>query len=128
MAPIARPLLCSLAALAGLLTLSSPARADSPLDFTLKNRLGVPITHVYISPHQAAGWEEDVLGKGTLADNKETRIRFGNGQSDRGDIWDLKIRTADNREYVWREPGFNLRKISEITLILKDGKATALWK
>jgi hypothetical protein len=120
--------LYSLIAVASLLALPSLARADSPLDFTLKNRLGVTITHVYISPHQADGWEEDLLGKSTLADNKETKIHFGDAQVRRGDIWDLKIKTSDGKEYEWRQPGFNLRKITEITIILKDGTASAVSK
>lgn len=123
-----RLVLSGLAAVTGLLALASPARADSPLDFTLKNRLGVTITHVYVSPHHVGGWEEDVLGKDTLSDGRETKIRFGDGQVRRADIWDLKIKTADGKEYEWTQPGFNLRKVTEITIILQGGKATALSK
>jgi hypothetical protein len=104
------------------------ARAAGPLDFTLKNRLGVTISHVYLSPHQSDSWEEDVLGKSVLADGRDTKITFNAREVARGDIWDLKIKTSDNQEYIWTSPGFNLRKLSEITIILKDGKASAVSK
>ncbi|SRR5579885_2200958 len=112
-------------------TLSLPnaeARADSPLDFTLKNRLGVTISHVYVSPHQSDSWEEDVLGRDVLADGRDVKIRFDAGAKARGDLWDLKIKTSDGKVYIWRQPGFNLRKISEVTIILKEGKPTAVPK
>jgi hypothetical protein len=125
---IPRVFLYRLAAVASLLALPSLARAEDPLDFTLKNRLGVAITHLYLSPHQADGWEEDILGKDVLADNKNLKIHFSAADARRGDIWDMKVKTNDGKEYVWREPGFNLRKLTEITLILQDGKATAVSK
>jgi hypothetical protein len=130
MTPVAIPrsLLYRLAAVASLLALPSLARADDPLDFTLKNRLGISITHLYLSPHQADGWEEDILGKDVLADNKDLKIHFSAADVKRGDIWDMKIKTTDGKEYIWREPGFNLRKLSEITIILQDGKPTAVSK
>lgn len=104
---------------------ATPARADGPLDFTLENRLGVTISRVYVSPHQAKGWEEDVLGSDVLSDGRSVKIRFGNGDERRGDIWDLKVVTADGKTHTWRTPGFNLRKVSTITLYLQDGRASA---
>src|SRR4051794_15506183 len=104
------------------------ARADGRLDFVLKNRLGVTINSVYVSPHQEGSWEEDVLGTDTLADGGNTRIRFGSNEEARGDIWDLKVVTSDNQSYIWTSPGFNLTKISEITIFLRGGKATASSK
>src|SRR5262249_53177890 len=72
-----RGVLLSALLLLGLLAMSgTPARADGPLDFTLKNRLGVTITHVYVSPHHADTWEEDVLGKDVLRDGGHVKITF----------------------------------------------------
>jgi hypothetical protein len=122
------PRILCLTVAAALLALPPQARADSPLDFTLRNRLGVTISYVYVSPHQAESWEEDVLGSNVLRDGQNLKIRFDDKQVARGDIWDLKIKTSENREYVWRNPGFNLRRISEITIILKDGTVSAVSK
>jgi hypothetical protein len=101
------------------------AWADGRLDFVLKNRLGVTIRSVYVSPHQERNWEEDVLGTGTLDDGQDSRIRFNSNEEARGDLWDLKVVTANNDSYVWTSPGFNLTKISEITIFLRGGEATA---
>jgi hypothetical protein len=101
------------------------AWADGRLDFVLKNRLGVTIRSVYVSPHQERNWEEDVLGTGTLDDGQDSRIRFNSNEEARGDLWDLKVVTSNNDSYVWTSPGFNLTKISEITIFLRGGEATA---
>jgi hypothetical protein len=104
-----------------------PAPQGGSLDFTLKNRLGVVITHIFVSPHHVDTWEEDVLGTSrVLIDGDEIRIHFFPRAEARGDLWDLKIRTAHNQEYFWNDPGFNLRRISEITIILQGGRASAI--
>jgi hypothetical protein len=101
------------------------ARADSRLDFTLQNRLGVTINSVYLSPHQVPKWEEDVLGTGTLADGGDIRIHFAPGDENRGDLWDMKVVTSENNVYTWQSPGFKLTQISAITIYIRGGQATA---
>jgi hypothetical protein len=105
--------------------MATQASADSRLDFTLSNRLGVTIKEVYMSPHQSKSWEEDVLGRGVLADGAESVLRFSSGQADRADIWDMKIVTSDGRIFYWQSPGFNLTKVREITVYMKGGQAIA---
>lgn len=109
---------------------AAPARTDAALNlnFTLKNRLGVTIYSVYVSPHQVDDWEEDVLGDKTLADGRQIEITFTEEIEERGDIWDLKVVTSDGDSYTWTEPGFNLTQVSEITIYLKGGEATATWR
>jgi hypothetical protein len=108
-----------------LLISAAPALAQN-LDFTLKNRLGVTIREVYVSPHQVNKWEEDVLGKDkVLPDGKDITIRFPPHQANRGDLWDLKVVTTNGTSYTWTQPGFRLSALSEITLYLNQGKATA---
>jgi hypothetical protein len=114
-------LLCPLA----LALTAVPARADNPLDFTLKNRLGVTIREVYVKPHQVQGWEEDVLGTSVLSDGRNVNIRFDDGQERRGDLWDLKVVTADGQTYTWTNPGFRLAQLREITVYLSQGRPMA---
>jgi hypothetical protein len=118
----------ALRALALLCTLSlglggTRAWADGELNFKLKNRLGKTIRSVYVSPHQADSWEDDVLGDDTLADGRDIRIRFDRTEERRGDIWDLKVVDSDDNSHVWKN--FNLTKINEITIYLRGGRVIA---
>jgi len=99
------------------------ARADGLLDFTLKNRIGVTILSVYVSPHQVENWEEDVLGVDTLADGQNVRIRFNSFEESRGDLWDIKVVDSNNNSYVWRN--LNLRQINEVTVYISGGQVVA---
>jgi hypothetical protein len=114
-------LLCSLS----FGPVSPRALADSRLDFTLRNRLGVTIKSIYISPHQAGNWEEDLLGNRVLDDGADIRIHFSPGDEGRGDIWDLKVITSENNVYIWQSPGFNLNRVSDVTVFMKGGQANA---
>jgi hypothetical protein len=98
------------------------AQAAGDLDFTLKNRLGVTINSVYVSPHRSSNWEEDVLDVDVLPDGRNVTIRFPSGARD--DLWDLKVVDTSGRAYEWRK-GFNLRQISEITVYFSQGQAIA---
>jgi len=115
-------LLCTLSLGVG----GTSARADGKLDFKLRNRLGVTIRSVYVSPHQADNWEEDVLGQNTLSDGQDINIRFNSNEEARGDIWDLKIVDSNNNSFYWKN--FNLTQIREITIYISGGQATASWK
>jgi len=101
------------------------AWADGPLDFTLLNRLGTTISEIHMSPHQAGTWEEDLLGSGVLYDDQNENIHFPPEQVERGDVWDLKIVTSEGETFTWVSPGFNLTRISEITLYRQRGEAIA---
>jgi hypothetical protein len=118
----------ALLALVGTLMLgagATEAQAQSPLDFTFKNRLGVTIRSIHVSPHGSDSWEEDVLKDNVLGDGRDVRIRFNSTDQNRGDVWDIMIVTSDGEKFIWKDPGFNLRKISEIKTFVKGGQVTA---
>ena len=114
---------------AGLLAACSPgdgagggdARAFAgALDFTLVNFTGVTIRSVYISPHDSAGWEEDVLGRDILLNGGTVSISFS--PEEQAVRWDLRVEDPDGNNAEWRN--LNLREISKVTLRLSgDRKA-----
>ncbi len=90
-------------------------------DFTLVNASGVEIHNLYISPHSANDWGEDVLGKDTLANGESTEITF----HPRENIarWDLQVTDSKGNALEWEN--LNLTKISKVTIHYRDGKGWA---
>jgi hypothetical protein len=96
--------------------------AQQPVqDFTLVNQTGVEIHSVFISPHNVDDWEEDILGRDTLADKDHVDITFKRGE--KAAMWDLRVEDQKGNSIEWEN--LNLLAISKITLHYKDGKATA---
>lgn len=86
-------------------------------DFTLVNRTGYEIDQVYVSPAKAGDWEEDVLGRDTLADGDRVEITFDRGT----DVcrFDLKVvYTIDSTSAEWAN--VNLCEISSISIFYND--------
>ena len=90
-------------------------------DFTVHNKTGVEIHKLYISPHSASDWNEDILGQGTLSDGDSLRIRFA--RSEKAAHWDLRIEDEAGHSVTWES--INLLEIADVTLHYKDGKAWA---
>lgn len=90
-------------------------------DFTLVNKTGVEIHALHVSPHGSDDWEEDVLGKDTLADGATLDIKFD--RDEKAALWDLRIEDKDGNHIEWEN--LDLLKISKVTLLYKDGKGTA---
>jgi hypothetical protein len=90
-------------------------------DFTLVNQTGVEINAIYISPHNADDWEEDILGRDTLANKEHVDITFK--RDEKAALWDLRIEDDKGGSIEWEN--LNLLEISKVTLHIKDGKATA---
>ena len=97
------------------------ALAQGKQDFTLHNNTGVEIHKLFISPHDTNEWEEDILGKDTLADGESLEIHFSRKETAKE--WDLKVVDKEGTGIEWEN--LNLLEISEITLHYKDGHATA---
>ena len=97
------------------------AFAQGKQDFTLHNQTGVVIDKVFISPHSTDVWEEDILGKDTLADGESLEITFH--RTEKAKLWDLRIEDSKGNAIEWEN--LNLLEISEVTLHYKDGKAWA---
>ena len=96
-----------------VLGLGQGAQAQGKQDFTLVNATGYVIKAVYVSPSNQDSWEEDILGRDTMADEESLPITFS--RSDKSCKWDLKVTYEDdNSSVVWR--GFDLCQISKITI------------
>ena len=90
-------------------------------DFTLVNQTGVEIDKLYISPHNADDWQEDILGQDTLPNGQSVDIKFH--RNEKAAMWDLRIEDKQGNAIEWEN--LNLLEISKVTLFYKDGKGTA---
>ena len=93
-------------------------------DFVLVNRTGYGIDEVYLSPVKAKTWGDDVMGTDTLANGNKVTIEFAHNAT--ACKWDMKIVFEDGEEAVWE--GFDLCKVSEITLKYEGKHPTATYK
>jgi hypothetical protein len=100
---------------------SSAPTAAGAQDFTLVNKTGVVINKLFVSPHDADDWQEDVLGQDTLGDGESLEIKFNRGE--KAAMWDLRIEDTKGNAIEWEN--LNLLEISKITLHYENGKATA---
>jgi hypothetical protein len=91
-------------------------------DFTLVNETGVEIYALYVSPHNADDWEEDILGRDTLPNAERVDVVFK--RDEKAAMWDLRVEDKQGNSIEWEN--LNLLEISKVTLNYKDGKATAL--
>ncbi len=87
--------------------------AQGRQNFTLVNETGYDIAEVYVSPHNADDWQEDVLGKDILEDEAEFEIRFQ--RSTRTCLWDLKV-VYDDDDSSAEWDSIDLCKVSEVTI------------
>jgi hypothetical protein len=90
-------------------------------DFLLVNSTGVEINALYVTPHNAKKWGEDILGADTLGDGEDLLITFPN--KTKSQYWDLRVEDEDGAFIEW--DNLNLMKISRVELFFKNGKATA---
>jgi hypothetical protein len=100
---------------------SESAEQGGKQDFTLRNRTGVEIHNLYVSPHDKDEWGEDILGRDTLADGESVEIVFS--PKEKAPLWDLKVTDSKGNSIEWES--LNLMEISEVMLRYDDGKATA---
>ncbi len=110
--------LCALA-----MTLAVTASAQGDQDFTVVNATGVEIHELYVSPHSADDWQEDILGRDTLASGEFVDIVFS--RKEKIKMWDLRIVDGEGNAIEWEN--LNLLEISKVTLHYnkKTGKAWA---
>jgi hypothetical protein len=102
---------------------TSASQQGGAQDFTLVNATGVEIDKVYISPHDADDWEEDILGKDTLPTGQSVDIKFSREETAAN--WDLRIEDKEGNAIEWEN--LDLLKISKLTLNYDQAtkKATA---
>ena len=107
--------LLSLVALSVALTSTvgaTSALAYGKQDFRIVNRTGYDINEVYVSPSRANNWGNDVMGSGTLDNNKYRNIVFK--PNARSCHYDLKVVYADKDEAEWSD--IDLCTVEKITL------------
>lgn len=82
------------AVLAALMFVAPAFAMAADQDFTIVNKSGYTIKHLYVSPVSSDRWGEDVLGKDVLEDGDSTDITFDKDE----DVckWDIKVVFADN--------------------------------
>lgn len=98
---------------------ASAAASAAALDFTLVNFTRFNLHAIYVSPHDSAGWEENVLGRDQLFDGDFIKIRFS--PEEKADMWDLRVEDENGNNAEWKN--LNLREISRITLRTGDNFA-----
>lgn len=78
---------------------SSVSVAAGQQDFTLVNKTGYTIDEVYVSPHSANDWLNDVLGQEVLGDGEKAKIVFSSANEICN--YDLKVIYDDKEEVEW---------------------------
>jgi len=96
--------------------------AQAAQDFTLVNKTGVEIYALYVTPHNADDWGDDILGVDTLAANRTADITFS--RREKAKLWDLRVEDEEGSFIEW--DSLNLLEISKVTLYYNKGKATAV--
>jgi hypothetical protein len=96
--------------------------AQGAQDFILVNKTGVEIYALYVTPHNADDWGDDILGVDTLPAGESVEIKFS--RKERVKLWDLRVEDEEGAFIEWEN--LNLIKISKVTLYYKNGKATAV--
>ncbi len=96
------------------LFLVTSASAQAKQDFDLVNRTGITITEVYITPHNANDWGDNVFsGDQPLKNGEMTTILFS--RKEKSKYWDLYVVDKADNHFQW--DNLNLLEISEVTLI-----------
>jgi hypothetical protein len=105
---------------------ASPAAATEGAGkgFALTNKTGVEIHSLYITPSESKDWQEDILGRDTLADGETTDITFS--RSEKSALWDMRIEDSTGNSIEWDQ--LKLLELKKVTLYYKNGKATAEYE
>ena len=102
-----------------LLVLGATPALAGKQDFVLVNASSSEICFVYVSPSNSDDWGDDILGRNEcMPPDSSIEIVFDAGNQA---MWDLRV--EDNDGNYENYSGFNLMKISEIT-IKGGGQAT----
>lgn len=96
--------------------------AQGAHDFLLVNKTGVEIYALYVTPHSANDWGEDILGADTLLADEELDITFA--RKEKAKLWDVRVEDEDGNFIEWDR--LNLLEISKVTLYYKNRKPTAI--
>ncbi|MBP2299637.1 hypothetical protein [Azospirillum picis] len=81
-------------------------------DFSILNKTGYALKHIYVSESNSNSWDEDILGRDLLENGEEFEVSFDKAEATCK--WDMKVIYDDGDSAVWG--GLNLCKISKLTL------------
>jgi hypothetical protein len=115
-------LIVGLSAIALVSLFASLAHAQGKQNFTLVNKTGQAINELYVSKASTDDWEEDILGRDTLANGDSVEITFS--PKERAAKWDIKLIDDKGKEHKYFN--LNLLEISEIT-VRSNGDGTWHW-
>jgi hypothetical protein len=107
-----KALIAKSAAVAGALFLMHGAALAGQQDFTIVNKTGYSLKHIYVSESNNNSWDEDILGRDVLNDGESFDVAFG--KAEKTCNWDMKVAYDDGETAVWQ--GLNLCQISKLTL------------
>jgi hypothetical protein len=94
----------------------SSVSAQGKQDFDLVNQTGITIVEVYITPHNAKDWGDNVFTDDEpLKNGDKTTILFS--RKEKSKYWDLYVVDKADNHFQW--DNLNLLEISEVTLIQK---------
>ena len=80
--------------------------------FTLFNNTSYAVNSFWASPARVSKWEEDILGRRTLASGNELNVNMSDNRPDC--IYDFKFRFSDGDEITRK--GVNVCKLGRYTL------------
>lgn len=107
-------------AFAAALFLMHGAALAGQQDFTIVNKTGYPLKHIYVSESNSNSWDEDVLGRDILNDGESFELSFAKAETTCK--WDMKVAYDDGETATWQ--GLDLCQISKLTL--KWNKSTGV--
>lgn len=100
------------AALAAAVFMFHGAAQAGQQDFTIVNKTGYALKHIYVSEAHSNSWDDDILGRDILNDSETLDVTFG--KADKTCKWDLKVAYDDGETAVWEN--LDLCKIAKLTL------------
>lgn len=97
---------------AAAVLLSAGAAWAGAQDFTIVNKTGYALKHIYVSEANNNSWDEDILGRDVLNDSEYFEVSFA--KAEKTCKWDMKVVYDDGESAVWEN--LNLCQISKVTL------------
>lgn len=113
----------ALALIAGIFSAAEISAQKGEHTFIVVNKTNVIINALYVTPHSAKDWGEDILGADVLETNDDIGIVLNRKESSK--LWDLRVEDSDGNFIEWDR--LSLREIYSVSLYYKNGKATAVF-
>jgi hypothetical protein len=115
-------MVCGFSAISASAVTPSESMLTGDQDFVLYNNTNVEIYALYVTPHNADDWGDDILGVDTLPPGESVEITFS--RKEKAKYWDLRVEDEEGNFIEWGS--LNLMKISTVKLYYKNGKASAV--